>query len=101
MAVEDTILQKIWRDFSPVEAIQFSQKVIKELKFEIGVLKSDLTECQDKNSKLRSELHESKQGAGVKKKKQYEAEILGLENHVKKLQNALYESNKKITINGK
>lgn len=60
---EDTILLKIKRDFTENEAIQQLLKMVSELEVEIGILKSEKLELQDKINKMTNQ--------GVKGRKQW------------------------------
>jgi predicted nucleic acid-binding Zn-ribbon protein len=52
---QDTILLKIKREFTTDEAVQTVLKAMAELQKEIGMLKSELAEAEDKVEKIRTE----------------------------------------------
>lgn len=75
---EDTILLKIKRDFTETEAVQQLLKMVSELEIEIGMLKSEKAEVQDKLNKATNQ--------GVKGKKLWLQDELfnDLNNQLKK-----------------
>lgn len=75
---EDTILLKIKRDFTENESVQQLLKMVSELEIEIGVLKSEKSELQDKINKMTNQ--------GVKGRKQWlQEEVLSdLNNKLQK-----------------
>jgi len=52
---DEAILLKIKREFTTNEAVQSLLKIVSGLETEIGVLKSEVAEAQDKAEKIRKE----------------------------------------------
>ena len=52
---EDTILLKIKRDFTESEAVKQLLKMLSELEIEVGMLKSEKSEMQDRINKMTNE----------------------------------------------
>ena len=75
---EETVLLKIKREFSKDESIALLLQKISSLEFEIGILKSELSEKDDYIFKLKQTNHELKQPpkTETKTKKQWEQEPL-------------------------
>lgn len=109
----DTILQKIWRDFTESEVIAFCKKEIKDLKFLVGVLTTDYEEERDRRIELEQvivkinkdsdtikeltrKIDEYKNHIGGMERKitGLKGEISGLEKRNAQLQELLYEASK-------
>lgn len=98
MSFNDSVLQKIYRDYSKDEAIQFLKDEIKNISFEKGLVVSELDEAKHEIALLKFEVSELK-SLHNRKKQGWESKVIGLERHIDKLQKSLYDHRRKTIQN--
>jgi dynactin complex subunit len=90
MSFSDTVIQKIYRDYSKDESIMFLKKEIQKILFEKGIIQSELDAANYEIECLKKEISELKSFHN-RKKQGWQSAVIGLERHIEKLQKELYE----------
>jgi len=94
MSFNETVLQRIYRDYSKDEAIQYLKDEMKKISFEKGIFVSELDEAKHEIEMLKKENQELKQLID-KKKTALEREQRICKNRIEKYQELIYKISNK------